>query len=90
MIYKVVCASLQSLQLMTMLNIFISEREVRYEPIIKFKDQDSEEGHTNALLFADVMDPPQIRKDKRTWPLGHLTLSKFIASVTQRKKTIDL
>ena len=63
---------------------------MRYEPIIKFKDQDSEKGHTNALLFVDVMGPPQIRKDKRTWPLGHLTLSKFIASVTQRKKTIDL
>jgi len=63
---------------------------MRYEPIIKFKDQDSEKGHTNALLFADVMGPPQIRKDKRTWSLGHLTLSKFIASVTQRKKTIDL
>ena len=63
---------------------------MRYEPIIKFKDQNSEEGHTNALLFADVMDPPQIRKDKRTRPLGHLILSKFIVSVTQRKKTIDL
>ncbi len=63
---------------------------MRYEPIIKFKDQDSEKGHTNALLFADVMDPPQIRKDKRTWSLGHLTLSKFIVSVTQRTKTIDL
>ena len=49
---------------------------MRYEPIIKFKDQNSEERHTNALLFADVMDPPQIRKDKRTWPLGYLTLSK--------------
>ena len=49
---------------------------MRYEPIIKFKDQNSEEGHTNALLFADVMDPPQIRKDERTWPLGHLILSK--------------
>ena len=63
---------------------------MRYEPIIKFKDQDSEKGHTNALLFADVMGPPQIRKDKRTWSLGHLTLSKFIASVTRRTKTIDL
>ena len=39
---------------------------MRYEPITKFKDQNSEEGHTNALLFADVMGPPQIRKDKRT------------------------
>ena len=38
---------------------------MRYEPIIKFKDQDSEKGHTNALLFVDVMDPPQIRKNKR-------------------------
>ena len=63
---------------------------MRYEPITKFKDQNSEERHTNALLFADVMGPPQIRKDKRTWSLGRLTLSKFIASVTQRKKTIDL
>lgn len=61
-----------------------------YEPIIKYKDQNSEEGHTDALLFADVMDPPQIKKYKRTWPLGHLILFKFIASVTQRKKTIDL
>ena len=55
---------------------------MRYEPIIKFKDQDSEEGHTNALLFADVMDPPQIRKGKRTWPLEHSALSKSITSVT--------
>ena len=61
-----------------------------YEPIIKLKDQNSEEGHTNALLFADVMGPPKIRKDKRTQPLGHLTLSKFTASITQRTKTIDL
>ena len=63
---------------------------MRYEPIIKFKNQDSEKGYTNALLFADVVGPPQIRKDKRTWSLGHLTHSMFIASVTQRKKTIDL
>ena len=61
---------------------------MRYEPIIKFKDHDSEKGHTSALLFVDVMDPQQIRKDKRTWPLGHLILSKFIASVTQRKRLL--
>ena len=61
---------------------------MRYEPIIKFKDQDSEEGHTNALLFADVMDPPQIRKDKRTWPLGHLTLSKFIDQLRNVKRLL--
>ena len=59
-----------------MLKIFYIRKRNGYEPIIKFKDQNSEEGHTNALLFAGVMDPPQIRKDKRTWPLGHLTLSK--------------
>ena len=63
---------------------------MRYEPITKFKGQNSEEEHTNTLLFADVVDPPQTRKDKRIWPLGHLTLSTFIASITQRKKTIDL
>ena len=61
-----------------------------YEPIIKFKDQNSKEEHTDALLFADVMDPPQIRKYKRTWTLGDLILFKFIAPVRQRKKTIDL
>ena len=61
-----------------------------YESATRFKNQNSEERHTDALLFADVMDPPQIRKDKRTWPLGYLTLSKFNASVTKRKKTIDL
>ena len=59
-----------------MLKIFYIRKRNGYEPIIKFKDQNSEEGHTNALLFAGVMDPPQIRKDKRTWPLGYLTLSK--------------
>ena len=63
---------------------------MRYESATRFKNQNGEERHTDALLFADVMDPPQIRKDKRTWPLGHLILSKFIVSVTQRKKTIDL
>ena len=61
---------------------------MHYEPIIKFKDQNSEERHTNALLFADVMDPPQIRKDKRTRPLGHLILSKIIASVRNVKRLL--
>ena len=61
-----------------------------YESATRFKNQNGEERHTDALLFADVMDPLQVRKDKRTWPLGYSALfSKCIASVTQRKKTID-
>ena len=55
---------------------------MRYESATRFKNQNGEERHTDALLFADVMDPPQIRKGKRTWPLGHSALSKFITSVT--------
>ena len=51
---------------------------MRYESATRFKNQNGEERHTDALLFADVMDPPQIRKDKRTWPLGYLALFKFI------------
>ena len=51
----------------------------------------AEEGHTNALLFADVMDPPQIKKEQKNLAFrafGYFL--SFIASVTQRKKTIDL
>ena len=49
----------------------ISEREISYESVIKFKNQNGEKRHTDALLHAYVMGPPQIRTNKRIQPLGY-------------------
>jgi hypothetical protein len=49
--------------------MFYIKKEMLYESVARYKNQNSEEKHTNALLFSNFMGQPKIREDKIAWLL---------------------
>jgi len=49
--------------------MFYIKKEMLYESVARYKNQNSEEEHTNALLFANFMGQPKNREDKIAWLL---------------------